>query len=89
MKDSPKIKIEQTTARHIAGTGNNGREYAFDVQQVLLFKSEENWPDKAEITLPRERNGMPYEPGEYHVRPDPYVDRRGRLSMGFTLEPAA
>lgn len=81
-----RVTIESVHARHFAGvskrTGNN---YAFDIQEVLLWKDGEKYPRHAEVMLPTEREGVPYAPGEYDAVGDFYVDRNGRLASGFEL----
>ena len=86
--DKTRVVIETTSARNISGKNKEGREYSFNVQNVLVFRPGESWPDKAEVTLPDSRHGAPFEVGEYFLEFEPYVDRRKRISVGYKLVPA-
>lgn len=77
----PEIMVESSEVQRISGTSkNNGRAYEFYVQNVLLFLPSSQWPDKAEIMLPRDRHGIGYSPGRYCVDTDVFVDRQQRLT---------
>ena len=85
--EKTKVVVETTSARNISGKNAQGRPYDFNVQNVLVFRPGESWPDKAEITLPDARNGRPFEVGEYLLEFEPYVDRRKRIAVGYKLVP--
>lgn len=83
-----KAIVEEAAAREISGTSNKtGKPFKFFTQELLIWGAGEKHPHRAEVILPDNRNGMPYEPGDYDIEPDFWINGRGNLQVSALVKP--